>query len=197
MPFYHQSTHLGDELTIYRMDQQLELTRVNVSYNYWELSFWVNESEQKFGKNHAFRGGFIRLLNRKDGWYTIRPQEGNVNLVIPDRRPYEFYAQYQLQTGKYFLSTNRLQNILSIEVRNRPKYNYPHFSYDEGGWIQEKATSNAQWNLNLYYGWRIIQNSMPYNNLGFGIQAYFGGNPHGQFRDIPNYRYVGVSVVLE
>ena len=197
VPLYHQSTHLGDELTIYRMEQKLALTRVNVSYYYWELSLWINESERRTGKNHSFRGGFMHLLNPERGWYSIRPQEGNADLVIPEKRPYEFYLQYQLQTGRYFLSSNKFQNVLSMEVRNRPKYNYPYSIYEEGIWSDEKPTRASQWNFNLYYGWRIIQEAFPYHNLGFGIQAYMGGNPHGQFRDIPGYRYVGVTMVFE
>ena len=197
VPFYHQSTHLGDELTIYRMEQKLALTRVNVSYCYWELSLWINESERRTGKNHSFRGSFMHLLNPEKGWYSIRPQEGNTNLVIPEKRPYEFYLQYQLQTGKYFLSSGKFQNVLSIEVRNRPKYNYPCFIHRDGMWDDEKSNGASQWNFNLYYGWRIIQEAFPYHNLGVGIQAYMGGNPHGQFRDISGYRYVGLTMVFE
>ncbi len=197
IPFYHQSTHLGDELTIYRKDEGISLTRVNVSYNYWELSLWVNEAERKIGYNNSFRFGLMGLLNPSKGWYSVRPEEGVVEKVTSSTRPVEFYMQYQLQTGRWLLSRDRWQNVFSVELRSRAKYNYPYYRYDEGEWSEE-ATTSTRWNVNLYYGWRLIPSVLPpFNNLGVGIQAYLGVNPHGQFRNIPNYRYVGFTLMFE
>ncbi len=201
IPFYHQSTHLGDELTIYRMEQEISLTRVNVSYNYWELSLWLNEAERKYGKNHSLRLAVMGLLKPNAGWYSVRPQEvrdGDVKLVVEADRPLEFYLQYQLQTGKHRLSNDRWQNVFSVELRNRVKYNYPEYNNESGQWVGKVGTGGSgSWGLNMYYGWRLIPDVIPYNSLGFGIQAYYGVNPHGQFRNQTDYWYVGATMVFE
>lgn len=192
VPFYHQSSHIGDELTIYRRDIGLPLTRVNVSYNYAELSLWINEAEQKVGKRHSFRIGFMYLLNPDKGWYSIHPSEGDTTLAVSINSPYEIYFQYQLQTGKYFLSGEKLQNVFSLELRDRLKYGYPTFSdFDTN--IKEYRVAN----INIYWGWRLNQPILISNHLGFGFRVYYGINPHGQFRNNKDYFYSGFSIVLE
>ncbi len=203
IPFYHQSTHIGDELTIARIQDGIPLTRVNVSYNYWELSFWLNEAERRHGKNHSLRLGFLGLLKPNDGWYSIRQQEaqgGDTRVVVEANRSYEFYIQYQLQTGKWLLSNDRWQNVFSAELRNRANYDYPAYMYNENSDAWESVIEHkygGRWGLNMYYGWRLIPDITPYNSLGFGVQAYYGVNPHGQFRNLPDYWYVGATLVFE
>ncbi len=197
IPFYHQSTHIGDEITIYREMQQLSITRVNVSYDYTELSLWINEPELFTGLNHSFRFGFMYLVDRTNSWYTIRPEEGDVSKVIPLKRKYEWYLQYQLQTGKYFLSSDNLQNILSVELRNRPQYNYPYYNYNSGVWTEVPGEGRGTWSTNLYFGWRVNQPVFASNHLGFGFKFYYGLTPYGQFRNKYDYMFAGVSLVLE
>ncbi|MFC2125354.1 hypothetical protein ACFLU5_11115 [Bacteroidota bacterium] len=203
-PIYHQSTHIGDELTNYRKEEQLPITRVNVSHNFSELSFWINEPEQYAGFNQSFRFSLMYVLAQANTvpknnwyWYSARPEEADTSLFNPTSKRAEFYFQYQLQTGNYFLSGGKLKNVFSLEIRNRLRYGYPKFRFEDNEWVSEDVVEKRTWNLNLYFGWRIMNTDILDNHLGFGLRYYRGINPHGQFRNMDDYQFIGMSLLLE
>ena len=100
-PFIHESTHIGDELTIYRKDDKWDITRVNVSYNFSEFVLTVNDPVNSLIMNHAFRFGFMLLHDFKKGWYNILQQEANTQVIGESHIPFETYLQYQFQSNNF------------------------------------------------------------------------------------------------
>jgi len=203
-PIYHQRTHLGDELTNFRKAEEMPITRVNVSYNFSELSIYINEPEHITGFNQSFRLGFLYVLSQANiepknnwYWYSCRPEEADTSLFNPTNKRMEFHFQYQLQMGKYLLSGEKLRNVFSVELRNRLQYGYPRFYYENQTWITENVEEKRTWTLNLFFGWRVGNESFLNKHLGFGLRYYRGINPHGQFRNMDQHQFIGLSLLYE
>ena len=122
-PFKHESTHIGDEIQIKRKEAGYAIRRVNVSYNYTELAFTLNEPEDRTVQCHTFRVGFMHLFFPKEGWYRITSSagDGDASLAHPTVSPFEAYFQYQYQTPT---SRHGIQGVISAEIRNRVIYGY-------------------------------------------------------------------------
>ena len=194
-PFRHESTHIGDELTIKRKDEELAITRIDVNYNYSEFVFGINDPDGRKAMNHHFRiGGLIPLSQRK-GWYAFLYAEADKEKVEKVKSPYDFYAQYQFQTNT---SRSSLQGIFSLEVRNRSVYNYPY--YDKKGeeeWTEYISYKERQWSINGFIGIRYNYRTGIFSKVGLGIRGYYGLNPYGQYRNTPDYKQLGISLIFE
>lgn len=193
-PYKHECTHIGDELTLYRIDSNYPITRINVSYNYWEVGLTLNDPDGSLKSNHALRMAFLSLWNTQEGWYNVIPQEGDVSLVSSSKLPYEFYMQYQYQTNTN--KKNHLQGILSMELRDRARYGYPFF-YDESK-VKEVKNENSWRNFNAMLGVRY-NNPMKMKDykVGIALRYYNGINPYGQFRSMPRFSQFGVCLLFE
>ena len=199
-PFKHESTHLGDELTLYRKDSEMAITRVNVSYNYYECGLTINDPDGSTDENHSLRLSFMSLINPQKGWYTIMPFEGDTSLVKYPTTNYEFYVQYQYQTA-----TDKkwhIQGIFSAEWRNRVRYDYP-FSYSDASVFQTDAWKIVEdifsyVNLNVAAGIRYNNPSIMRDyKVGLAAKLYNGINPYGQFRCIPFFSKIGIALLFE
>lgn len=122
-PFKHESTHVGDEIQIQRVEAGYAIRRVNVSYNYTELVFTLNEPEDRSVQCHTFRAGLMLLWSPEEGWYSIKESAGDGPSSMAHARlsPVEAYFQYQYQTPT---SRHGFQGIVSAEIRNRVVYGY-------------------------------------------------------------------------
>ena len=190
--FKHESTHLGDELTIYREGLDLPITRIDVLTNYAELIFTLNDPDGQTRLNHGFKFGVVFNYNFKDGWYTVLESEAEKGLVQPARFPFQFHAQYQFQSAIF---SQGFQIIASGEYRLRERHKYP-YSYSgtdyRGG---EPDLVNC---FNFFAGIRYDnQKSNYFSKIGIGVRGYFGLNPYGQFRSMPYYRQFGLAVMFE
>ena len=87
-PFKHESTHIGDELQIQKVSENRVLRRVNVSYNYTEFTFTLNEAENRYTENHCFRVGLMLLWNWHKGWYKVDKEDGDCTLTQPRLSPW-------------------------------------------------------------------------------------------------------------
>jgi hypothetical protein len=193
--FKHESTHIGDELSIRRKDLEMPITRVDVAYNFAELVFTLNDPDSQYRRNHGFKFGFL-LHYGLGGWYTIFESEA----PQPDdykrsRVPFELYAQYQYQSAMF---SRGFQIITSVEYRLRERYKYP-FSYS--GKENDTHQSNLDNLVNCFdflVGIRHDnQKSNYFSKTGIGARYYFGINPYGQFRSMPQYRQFGLMVLFE
>lgn len=196
-PMKHECTHIGDELTIMRKNEGLPLTRINVSYNYAELAFTLNDPDGSRNRNHAMRMGLLLLHNFSQGWYSIMPEEGDVSVVVPSKYPIEAYIQYQYQSNT---SRRNFQGIFSLEVRNRSKYGYPQYYIDNTEqWVENKMPEYRSWSVNAFAGVRYSNpNAKGYfSKIGLGMRAYHGINPYGQFRSQPTYQQLGLALIFE
>ena len=193
-PFKHESTHIGDELQIQHVEQEHALKRVNVSYNYTELTFTLNEAEDRRVENHCFRVGLILLWDWKEGWYHIYEEDGDASLAQPRLSPWEAYLQYQYQSPT---SKHGFQGIASAEIRNRALYGYD-LSNREGEMpvLQEEG---RVFTYNVFLGARYCAPRYHgiYSHWSLGIRAYHGNCPYGQFRNIKNFNQIGLCLIIE
>ncbi len=196
-PMKHECTHIGDELTIMRINEGLPITRVNVSYNYTELALTLNDPDGSLRSNHGFRTGLLLLHNFHGGWYNMMDVEGDCTKLTTSKSPYELYFQYQYQTNE---NRNHFQGVASIELRNRVKYAYPSYDTDkEGTWIETITPEKRIWTVNAFLGFRYChpKRNGYFSKVGIGLRAYHGINPYGQFRSQQDFSQFGVALIYE
>ena len=105
----------------------------------------------------------------------------------------ETYFQYQSQFTSGWLAGKKKHFILSAELRNRVKFGYPFFITpgDDPTFFEEHRLS-----FNGYLGRKFKSYPDKYPNFGAYLRAYTGTNPHGQFRNVPFYNFVGVALII-
>ena len=192
-PFKHESTHLGDELQIKQLERGYALKRVNVSYNYTEFVFTLNEAEDRFAQNHCFRLGLMLLWQK--GWYNIDPWDGDASLATPRYSPWELYLQYQYQSPT---SKHGFQGIASAEIRNRALYGYDLNTLTTDA-TPNKPVDKRVFTYNIFVGARYNTPVYdgPFSRVVFGIRAYHGNCPYGEFRSLANYSQIGACLMFE
>ncbi len=196
-PFKHESTHIGDELALQHADIGFPLRRVNVSYNYTELVFTLNEAEDRYAQNHCFRAGLLLLWQPKRGWYFIDTTDGDASVAHARVSPWELYLQYQYQSPT---SRHGFQGVGSIEVRNRAALGYPDYAVSsEGELVSVEYSERRAFTYNVFIGTRF---NMPhydgyFSRVALGVRLYHGICPWGQFRNIRNYNQAGVCLIFE
>lgn len=201
LPIFHECTHLGDEVTIYRKDLDLPITRINVSYEFTQLQIALNDPDGHKDTRHSFKiGGLYRLSSRGYGWYSIRPEEGvnvdDLGLETSDIR-FEYWFQYQMQRTDGFLANERAMNVFSLELRNRVRYGVPVFRWENDAWNATGQEEQGMWCVNAYLGYRFFPQGGRDQSLGAYFHFYYGVNPYGQLRNIYGYKYFGLSLVYE
>jgi hypothetical protein len=192
--FKHESTHIGDELTIYRKDLNMPITRIDVAANYAELILILNDPDSQFHSNHGFKFGFLLLHNFKRGWYKIYDSEVQADVAERSQIPFELYLQYQYQSR---LFSRGFQIIASAEYRLRERYKYP---YSYSGTMSDNSfkESNLVNCFNFFAGIRYDnQKNNYFSKIGLGIRYYIGLNPYGQFRSMPYYNQFGLALMFE
>ena len=192
--FKHESTHIGDELQIQHVEQHHALKRVNVSYNYTELTLTLNEAEEREQQNHCFRIGLMLLWDWKAGWYQNYEEDGGMSLTRPRLSPWELYVQYQYQSPT---SKHGFQGIASIEIRNRARYGYDLANIKgETPILQDESRI---FTYNVFIGARYCAPHYKgiYSHWSLGIRAYHGNCPYGQFRNIKNFNQIGLCLIVE
>ena len=195
-PFKHESTHIGDELQVQRMEAGYALRRVNVSYNYTELAVTLNEPEDRSLQCHTFRAGIMILWAPKEGWYNVKESagDGDPSLVHPKMSPFEAYFQYQYQTPT---SRHGLQGVVSAEIRNRVVYGYDLLL--KKGEIDHAPSDYRRFTYNVFMGLRY---NIPgydgyFSRFSVGARFYHGNCPYGHYRSIDNYSQLGFSLVFQ
>lgn len=185
-PFAHESTHLGDEFTISGFQDDSSFYRVNVSYEYYELSLTLNDPEVLSENALSLRFGFMGLINPRKGYYTLSQNEIGDNTLYPSKRWGEMYFDLDYKKVSGFLTSKHWQPNISLELRNRIKYNYGN---------AEKE--NRIWCVNTYAGYYYIpKKADAIKSIGHYIHYYNGLNPHGQFRNGICY-FIGYSIIIK
>ncbi len=196
-PFKHESTHVGDEIVLQHVDHGYPLRRVNVSYNYSEYIFTVNEAENMRKEYHTLRLGLMLLWAPKKGWYFIDETDGDASLAQPRVSPWEMYLQYQYQSAA---SKHGFQAVVSAEIRNRALYGYPVFEWNEVDGVSYVLQQERRiFTYNVFAGvrWCNPKYDGYFSRFSLGVRAYHGNNPYGQFRNHANYNHVGITMAFE
>jgi hypothetical protein len=202
MPLQHESTHIGDELTLYRARSGFPITRVNVSYESGEASLTLNDPGYINGNNHAMTlgGKYLYKNHKTDGFYTMQPWEGDTSLFVPSQRRLEGYLRYQYDGPDSHFRIGRFYPVVSAELRQRVKFGYPYFHADPSastGFREITEPEKLVTCINVYAGWRETRKAGETGCVGAYFRYYSGINPHGQFRNIPRYTFFGIAFVFE
>lgn len=185
-PFAHESTHLGDEFTISGFQDDTSFYRVNVSYEYYELSFTLNDPEVLKENSLSLKMGFMGLLNPKKGYYVLSENEIGGNTLYPSKRRGEVYFDVNYRKMDGFLTSNFWKPLVSLELRNRIRYNYRSTEKEERVWC-----------LNTYIGYYYTPAKInTVKSIGHYIRYYNGVNPNGQFRNGTCY-FIGYSIIIK
>lgn len=201
IPFFHESTHIGDELTIYRVIDTFKVKRVNVSYESAELAITFNDYVIGINKSWSFKIGVKALLNPAKGWYSFRTIEADEGIIIPTKHWLESYIQVQKQSHTGFMASDKFIRIFSLELRNRVQFGYPFLldTIGSGNSFVSFRNNEVMRNCyNLYYGWKFnLSKTTSPPKFGIFYRLYAGINPYGQFRNIPFYLYNAISIIYQ
>ena len=212
-PFKHESTHIGDEMVLQRSDRGYALRRVNVSYNYFETVFTLNEPEDRYIMTHTFRIGLMVLLNPREGWYFVDQHDGEENNIYSNQSshsgpsgitardgatglPFELYMQYQFQSP---CSRHGFQGIASAEIRNRAVYHYDLTETAKAASPRYAEADPHRFTYNIFVGARY---NIPgydgyFSRVSLGVRAYHGNCPYGMFRSIDNVSHIGGCLIFQ
>ena len=182
-PIYHESTHIGDEFIFVALDQGPDFYRVNVSYESWVLSLALNDPDTLKGNVFSTRIGMQGVWFPEDGFYQYKLSETQDQDLLPSEKTFKYWIQFNWRRTQGLGASETFHQINSIELRNRIKYGY-----------EADDPERRTWNINAYFGWEYQSDS--YRKVGGYLRAYYGINPHGQFRNIDNFYFIGLSLVL-
>ena len=200
IPFFHESSHIGDEITIYRIQSDFPITRVNATRNTAEMALTINDENGKQENNHSFKFGASMLYDKAKGYYRMRAAEGDTTKITPSDTRMEWYGQYQWHGPSGIINDPKFTSIFSIEFRNRLRYNYPFYisrPSSSTGPDEINPTQKYVPSVNGYLGWRYRPDIEKTSYIGVYFRFYLGLNPHGQFRNMPGHRFYGISMVYE
>ncbi|MFA6127195.1 MAG: hypothetical protein WC699_07825 [Bacteroidales bacterium] len=201
-PLQHESTHIGDELTLYRKSAGFPISRIDVSYESGEASITLNDPGAVKGNNHAISlgGKLLYSLRSGRGFYSMHPWEGETAGFVSSTRRLESYIRYQYDGPDGPLRIGDFYPVISAEVRFRVKFGYPYYETDTSSpnGLKEilKPESYAPC-LNFYAGWHQPKQPEHHGSIGGYFRYYQGINPHGQFRNIPVYSFIGLVLIYE
>jgi len=177
----HESTHLGDEFVINaRKKYGNEFNRINVSWEYLDSYIGIGDKNNKWDIQVGF---FIPYyLTSDDSFYSIDPIEspnGDILSTISDVESCFIGGQYT-----FLKIWDNWDLFISTDLRRRTQ-----FTYSE---INEKKVNCI--NLNSGFLYRHESTRLPV--MGISFRYYNGINPHGQFRDEPDFIHFGLNIFL-
>jgi len=175
----HESTHLGDEFVIRAIDFYGDaFLRVNVSYEYVEFGAnWDHFFGAQRQHSISVRGSAVQALG--DSWYSSRALTGQ--FLYPSA------VNVEPSVGVEYLpqGSHGWRPFVSYDGRLRTIYDYQKTSADQ--------REDRQFSSSLVVGMRQLKwKGMP----DLIARAYYGVNPHGQFRSQSNYWTLAVGVML-
>lgn len=186
-PFFHESTHIGDEYAIHGYQKVPDFKRINVSYEAWELYIMLNDPDTT-RRNMISVGMLVSgLLSPKKGYYAFDSIEVQNQAITGTQRYMEYGVGMNIQRSEGWLCSEKWMNILSFDINNRVQYNY-----------NRPFKEKRRWSMNLLAGYRFTPNrAQPWiTQTGFFLRYYAGLNPHGMFRSEYNHQFIGVTTLF-
>lgn len=198
----HESTHIGDELALFRKQSGFPITRINVSYESGEVSLTLNDPTALTRSNHSLTvgGKFMYVIGKRNGYYTMSLRDGDPDAFVPSVRRLEGYLRYQYDGLSGPLQIAHFYPVISAELRGRIKFGYSYYVPDPLPSLGYTAITEPEKYvpcLNVYAGWRHRGVPGSTGRVGGYLHYYNGINPHGQFRNIPGYSFLGVAFVYQ
>lgn len=186
VPWAHESTHLGDEYTIFAQ-RRLDFERVNVSYEYHEYGV---SYEKSFGRNSllTIRHGGISLWG-SDGYYSNHLLGTDAATLSPTEKNYEpsFGAEFRFPKRVGVIGSQGRQLVASVDFRHRLQYSFHHpASGDE----RRRPT----WTIAV--GRAVLEGDRRFLRSYFGYFTH-GVNPYGQLREQYPFWAAGIGWVFQ
>jgi hypothetical protein len=186
----HESTHLGDEYSL--AAQRLYPTafeRINVSYEWLDAGISYERATVN-NEMWTVRGGAITTLPFGNSYYSADPLDTGGRIVPESRNSVEPYAGVTYRRERVQLL--KLWGwYASIDARLKNLYDYNKASADEAE--ERKPTINFLLGL-------APRTAGALGGLGVTspfVRAYYGVNPHGQFRNQADFWLYGVGIRLD
>jgi hypothetical protein len=182
VPWRHESTHLGDEYTIFASRDPL-FERVNVSHEDWEygVSF---EGSGLFNEDDTWiarQGG--SAPRGSGGYYSDHLLGSDLATLTPSTKNFEPSFGFEYRTPEW----RGRQNFVSVWAQNRLIYNYHQT-------LENPEQRQLSWNI---HAGRMV----PEGTTGFPLQQYFvffyyGVNPYGQLRSQRDFWAAGLGWIF-
>jgi Protein of unknown function (DUF1207) len=179
----HESTHLGDEFTLFAEQTHDDFERINVSYEYWEYGVSYEFLHSNSGMLVKLRQGGIGLFGN-DGFYSDHLLEAGGREIAISKNNFEpsFGVEVTPTEGGW-------RPFASLDLRLRTVYDYNKASSDQS----EDRQPSVGVAVGLRNGRaRVTERGLP--DLFF--RGYYGVNPNGQFRNQKNYWQVGIGIYV-
>lgn len=200
LPIFHECTHLGDELVLALKDRGYPISRLNVSYEYTELMFTINDANGSLDNNHAFKFGVrYRISDRGYGWFSIENfaiNDAEIEFEKSTHRS-EFSFEYEMQRTEGFMASKSIMNIFSLDISSRVKFGIPVYSKEGEEWIEKDLKERNITTFNAYLGWRFLGDGDNTKPFGVYLHGYRGINYWGQLRNQANYGFFGIAFTYE
>jgi hypothetical protein len=182
VPWAHESTHLGDEYTIFA-SRDPSFERINVSYEYWEYGLSL-EGGGLFREDDNWT---IRNGGRKpwgpDGYYSDHLLGSDETTLTPSAKNYEPSAGMEYRAPEW----RGRQTYVSVDVRHQTIYNYHQ---------TPQNPEQRQWSWNWQVGRAVPMGTTGTPLKQYFVQVYRGVNPYGQLRSQKDYWSAGVGFVF-
>jgi hypothetical protein len=182
VPWKHESTHLGDEYTIFAVQNPL-FERVNVSHEDWEygVSF---EGDGLLNDDDSWVARHGGLAPRGSGGYYSDHLLGNDQATLtPSQKNFEPSFGFEYRTAEW----RGRQNYVSVDVRNKLIYIYHQTP-------QNPEQRQLSWNIQ-------VGRAVPPGTTGVPLKSYFvqvyrGVNPYGQLRSQKDFWSAGFGWIF-
>jgi hypothetical protein len=177
VPWAHESTHLGDEYTIFATNNIPGFERINVSYEYQEYGMSFEGSDLfSEGDDWKVRHGGI-IPRGSDGYYSNHLLDSDEPTLTPSRKNYEpsFGVEYLMAGWR------GRQTYVSFDLRDKLIYNYHQ---------TPETPERRQWSFALQIG-RAAEAGDRTALKDYFIQFYRGVNPYGQLRSQQDWWSIG------
>ena len=185
----HESTHIGDEYALAARRLYAAFERINVSYEWLDLGVSYERMTAAAGL-WTIRGGAITTLPFGDSYYAGDTLETAGRVVTESSNWIEPYAgaQYRHERLAWLGDWGM---YASLDARLKSVYAYHKTDPDAGE--RMRPALNLLVGLVPKTGGRLgsLGTTSPY------ARAYYGVNPHGQFRNQSDFWLVGLGLRLD
>lgn len=182
VPWNHESTHLGDEYTIFASESR-DFERINVSYENWEYGISV-EGEELFSDGDSWK---LRTGGRKpwgeDGYYSDHLLGSEEKTLTPSSANFEPSLGLEYRFSEW----RGRQTYVSVDARYQTVYTYHQ---------APENPEERQWSSNWQIGRAVSEGTRGVPLKQYFVQAYWGVNPYGQLRSQKDYWSAGLGFVF-
>ncbi|MFC1462266.1 DUF1207 domain-containing protein [Verrucomicrobiota bacterium] len=197
----HESTHLGDELTLRGSATVDDFERINVSYEFWDVALGYEKRESNERK-WAARIGVKGLIKPSKGFYSSDPSETDGREIPGSSEHLEPYLGFEFRSHEALFKDTKyrgsyLRNIfgsqapfISVDLRYNVLFDYQR--------SRENEDEDHRLSVNILAGlWEAKKKGEESRLPTVCIRLYHGVNPHGQFRDQDDYTMIGLAFVTQ